>query len=188
MTSILKVDTIQTAAGGTPTAADLGLNVTGSVLQVKQGFMSSVQTGTFGATWTDVTGLTVSITPTSSSSKILVTVDMKGVNDPSTVLRARLLRDSTEVGSGDASGNRPTGFTQMYFGQTAFGQNAPHVQTLSTNFLDSPTTTSQITYKVQVGGDGTGNTYYINRTYRDNNLAVTDTRVSSTITLMEIAG
>ena len=35
MTSILKVSTIQNTAGGAPTAADLGLNVTGSVLQVK---------------------------------------------------------------------------------------------------------------------------------------------------------
>ena len=34
MTSILKVSTIQNTAGGAPTAADLGLNVTGSVIQV----------------------------------------------------------------------------------------------------------------------------------------------------------
>ena len=73
MTSILKVDTIQTAAGGTPTAADLGLNVTGSVLQV-------VSSGAFGST-VNVTstsfvasGHNAVITTTKANSKILVTL------------------------------------------------------------------------------------------------------------------
>ena len=71
MTSILKVDTIQTAAGGTPTAADLGLNVSGSILQV----VSVTKADTFsvsGATFTDITDLSASITPTSTNSKILI--------------------------------------------------------------------------------------------------------------------
>ena len=41
MTSIIKVDTLQKANGATPTAADLGINTTGTVLQVVSGSTSS---------------------------------------------------------------------------------------------------------------------------------------------------
>ena len=71
MTSILKVSTIQNTAGTAPTAADLGLNVTGSVLQVK----SVTKTDTFSlsnSTFADVTGLSVTSTPKASTDKILV--------------------------------------------------------------------------------------------------------------------
>jgi len=78
MSSIIKVDTIQTAAGGVPTAGDLGLNVTGTVLQVVSAEYSTANTTTTSSTYTD-TGLSCSITPTSTSSKILTTVFAVGL-------------------------------------------------------------------------------------------------------------
>lgn len=73
MTSILKVDQIQTAAGGVPTAADLGLNVSGSVLKVSsvksQGWVSTSSTS-----WT-ATGLSISYTPLYANSTLVVAVD-----------------------------------------------------------------------------------------------------------------
>jgi hypothetical protein len=163
---------------------------TGSVLQVVQGFKSDVQTGTFGTTWVDVSGLSASITPVSTTSKILVTIELKVANDNPTVVAARCLRNNTtNIGAGDAAGNRRTGFSQGYFNDAAFGnQSMPGVHHLGLNYLDSPASTSQQTYKVQIGGDSTSLTYYVNMTARDNNTSVADSRVSSTITLMEIAG
>ncbi len=70
MTSIIKVDQIQTASGTTPTAADLGLNVSGNVLQVVVKTSSTVVTQTSSA----ITGfgLSQSFTPKFASSKILI--------------------------------------------------------------------------------------------------------------------
>lgn len=72
MTSIIKVDTIQTAAGGTPTASSLGIG--GTIGQV----VSSTNTTGFTTSSTSFvdTGFDITITPTSTSSKILVTFDI----------------------------------------------------------------------------------------------------------------
>jgi len=73
MTSIIKVDQIQNAAGGTPTAADLGLNVSGSVLQVKSSVVKSniLTTSTSNVS----TGLSVSYTPLYSTSTLVITLE-----------------------------------------------------------------------------------------------------------------
>jgi len=72
MSSIIKVDTLQTAAGGVPTAADLGINTTGSVLQVVQEYVAS--TGGVATTSTAFapSGIIASLTPKFSNSLILV--------------------------------------------------------------------------------------------------------------------
>ena len=71
MSSILKVDQIQLANGNTPTAGDLGLNTTGNVLQVKQAFKTP-DTGA-SSSFADISGMSVTITPSSASSKFLIT-------------------------------------------------------------------------------------------------------------------
>lgn len=75
MTSVIKVDQIQTAAGSIPTAGDLGLNITGSVLQTVH---ASTTTGTSNTTANTIvaTSLSASITPKYSDSKILVMVSV----------------------------------------------------------------------------------------------------------------
>ena len=75
MTSILKVDTIQTAAGGTPTAADLGLNVSGSVLQVVRHTWTT-QTAISTTGLAAVSGSSFSVTPKSSSSTLIMISDV----------------------------------------------------------------------------------------------------------------
>ena len=70
MSSILKVDQIQLANGNTPTAGDLGLNTTGSVVQVKQ--VNWTTTGNSGSTSYVNMGEIGSITTTLANSKILV--------------------------------------------------------------------------------------------------------------------
>ena len=71
MTSILKVSTIQNTAGTAPTAGDLGLNVTGSVLQVKQAIGSTSVQNISSTSFASI-GLSIDITPRDANSKFLV--------------------------------------------------------------------------------------------------------------------
>ena len=165
MTSIIKVDTLQKANGATPTAADLGINTTGSVLQVVNGTI----TGNVGITTSSrVDVLSLSITPKFSSSKILVAVNLSDVgqnNVSSSYGRFTLLRNTTDlIRIGGQIG---------YTGNTASNS----VASCSTSYLDSPSTTSSVTYKIQgqsVTNSGT--------------IEVGASSSISTITLMEIAG
>jgi hypothetical protein len=152
----------------------------GSVIQVVSATKTDTQTFTT-ATYTDITGLSVSITPTSASSKVFITSNITAyAQTGNTQGFIRLVRGSTAIAIGDAAGSRvqattTVGFTNAY-------------QSLSTSFsyLDSPSTTSSTTYKLQVR-DEVGYSVWINRSQNDtDNYA--GGRFISTITAMEIAG
>jgi hypothetical protein len=124
--------------------------------------------------------MSVSITPTSSSSKILVIVSGNATGTAGTsgwILQ--IVRDSTAICVGTSAGNRTPASTG---GATP---DSNWSNTASINYLDSPSTTSSVTYKLQ-GRVGAG-TFYFNRSQND-----TDTtgliRGASTITVMEIKG
>ena len=153
----------------------------GNVLQVVQ----TVKTDTFSTTstsYTDVTGLSVSITPTNSTSKILVMYDVKGSCENIQIAFA-LVRNSTQIYIGDASGNRRRA-SSVVGGIPDPSESNRFPQQGCAIFLDSPATTSATTYKVQaVVNAGTG---YVNRAGddQDENYRA---RVASSITVMEIA-
>lgn len=117
------------------------------VLQVLGALKTDWQTGS-GTTWTDLTSLSVTITPSSSTSRILCLVGV-GVLAGSEAESAnvRLLRDATIVAQGDASGSRT---------RTAMGMRSPNAFTSYAGaglmFIDSPATTSATTYKMQANG------------------------------------
>ncbi len=151
----------------------------GAVLQVVQ----TVKTDTFSSSsssFTDITGLSVSITPTSSSSKILVMYHLMVSPSNSAFPFIRLVRNSTAIAVGDASGSR-TQVTSVSWAVNTAG-NIMDMQSM--NFLDSPATTSSTTYKLQILS--TNGTHTINRDIRDDD-ADYDPRSISTITVMEIA-
>jgi hypothetical protein len=156
------------------------LGVTGGILQV----VSTTKTDTFSlasTTFTEITNLTATITPKSTSSKILVMVSINsGSNQNSVTLIQRLMRNTTPIGVGDAAGSRTQGNTL----RVASSTNTLSVLS-SYQFLDSPSTTSAITYSVQVRGEN-ATTFYVNRTETDNDNAQY-ARASSTITCMEVA-
>ena len=136
----------------------------GSVLQVVNATYGT-ETGSSSSTFAD-TGLTVSITPKFSTSKILVIVDMTGClkQTNNTGLNLQVLRGSTTIATiASASGNTTT-TTQNDFGS------------VSCNYLDSPATTSSTTYKVQFSSQSNN---ALVRICQNNSL--------STITVMEIA-
>lgn len=151
-----------------------------AILQV----VSTTKTDTFtttSGTFADITGLSLSITPTATSSKVLLIVNLFG--DNSTAGQAgfvQLVRDSTAVGVGDTAGDRTratTALSSYAGGNTIYASGA--------NFLDSPNTTSATTYKVQVRV--TGGTGFVNRSFSDTDNSATIRAVSS-ITAMEVAG
>jgi hypothetical protein len=75
MTSIIKVDQIQTLAGTAPTAADLGINVTGTTLQTVQHSWNTTTT-VESSTYIDAAGSSFSFTPKSASSTLLISGSM----------------------------------------------------------------------------------------------------------------
>lgn len=151
---------------------------TGAVLQV----VSATKTDTFSTATTgsyvDITGLSVSITPTSSTSKILIHFHVSV--GPSDILSVQLVRNSTAICIGDA-GN---GF-QATLGGVPSPSNGDKTFPMAGNFLDSPATTSATTYKVQMRNYS--GTSFVNRTVNDTNGAAYNARSTSTITVMEIA-
>jgi len=160
----------------------------GNVVYSPGGIVQTVQTvktdvfSTTSTTYTDVTGLSVTITPKSASSRVLIIGHM-GLGS-STVDRfsvfGRLLRDSTAIYIADAAGNRDRGTFSYQMG----GFEGP--LSLHFCFLDSPATTSATTYKVQIRAESP-QTAYINRGVEaDGDSAVTP-RIVSSITVMEVA-
>jgi hypothetical protein len=93
-----------------------------------------------------------------------------------------LVRDSTAICIGGAASNRPRRTAMSFSGVT----NEGVVDFITITFLDSPNTTSSITYKIQIQCATAGNAY-VNRTHRDQDLTTNDVRIASTITVMEIA-
>ena len=169
-------------------AADLARfandGLSGTVLQV----VSTTKTDSFSAqsaSLVDITGLSVAITPSATSSKVLIMVQCHIVGDNSNLL-LQLLRGSTAIYQGDASGSRGRGSMVGLYdasnGTGAYGAGANHI-----HFLDSPSTTSATTYKLQGAVLDSANTFYIGRTQYDGDNA-NASRVPSTITAMEIAG
>jgi hypothetical protein len=150
----------------------------GSVLQVVQ----TIKTDTFSTTsgsLTDITGMSVSITPSSASNKILVQYSL-GLVQPSSpaVFGVALLRGSTVIGAGATAGSRRlVSSSGIFEGDRGSGQVF--------TFLDSPATTSSTTYKLQIYING-GLTIYVNRSATDLD-NTTYNRTASTITVMEIA-
>ena len=159
-----------------------GANLTGisagKVLQV----VSVAKTDTFtisSGSLADITNLSLNITPSSSSNKVLVYAFLV-VGGSSAHANFVIDRGGTDIGIGDASGSRSR-YT-IASNQDSNG-NQPIQESLM--FLDSPNTTSETTYKIQ--GNNNGATCYLNRTNTDSDNSGYG-RFISTFTLMEIAG
>ena len=151
----------------------------GSVLQVVQGTLATAATTTSG-TLVD-TGLSVSITPTSATSKILVISSvMASKSDGPHSAYFTVLRDSTNLVVPTSPSNRSARFAQIPGDITGMQY---YMSTLNWTWLDSPATTSALTYKVQYNING--GTGCINRTFWDSDQAGA-ARGVSTITVMEI--
>ena len=167
---------------GTASATLDTLGRAGNILQVKQSVKTDTATTTSTNTFVD-TGLSVSITPSSASNKILVIANLSFSAGDRQNIAWRLVRDSTDLYMGDAASNRTRASGAV---RVADHQDAEH-QNCTSVFLDSPNTTSATTYKVMWCRTYSTYAIFMNRAYED-----TDnddrTRVPSSITVQEVAG
>ena len=182
------VDTDMLAANAvTAVKASPGL---GKILQVVQ----TVKTNAFSSnssTLHDITGLSVAITPSSSSNKVLINVALSYGGQNNMYAGINLLRGSTIVAQGDANVSNHRLCT---FGIGGDNNNFDYkVASATYTYLDSPSTTSATTYKLQGQAVGTASPvqyYLLNSPYQGgqvNNNATYVINTTSTITAMEVA-
>jgi hypothetical protein len=145
------------------------------ILQVVSVFKDDAFSMT-GTTFTDVTGLSVSITPQSSSSKIICMGQLNTGVITNQLMFAQLVRGSTAIGNG-TSGNSINALTT-----SGVGANTIAMATVPIFLVDSPATTSATTYKIQIKAGAGGILAYVNRRQND-----TEIGGSSTLILMEVS-
>ena len=151
----------------------------GKLLQVVQTVKTDTWSSSTTTSWVDITGLNVSITPASSSNKVLVNVHISTSNY--SLASFRLVRGSTVIAVGDSlGGNR----IQATMGALSFQRDGNRVNSASISFLDTPSTTSSTTYKLQAWTYS--GTQYINRSYANYNYNYSSSSIS-TITASEIS-
>ena len=191
-------------AGGLPdgsvTAADIesSLDLTGKTVTLPSGtggkilqVVSTTKTDTWStssATYADVTGLTATITPSSTSSKILAfgQIGASAAGNTSGMYFA-LAKGGTIISgaTGAADGNRPRATSVYYPGD--FGSGITNIfNVVPFTYLDSPASTSALTYSIQGRKGPNVVTLYVNRSVLDRNDANFEPRYISTITLMEV--
>ena len=156
----------------------------GCVLQVVFASKTDISSGFSTLAWSD-TGLEASITPTSTSSKILIQAKpCLSWEQGTTKMAAAIFKgsESDPLLRADAAGNRLRAHQGFYINTDSYIPIA-----LALDYLDSPNTTSATTYKIRVSAlDNTGSVY-MNRGSDSDSDATNVARMVSTITLMEIA-
>ena len=168
-------------------AIDAGLDAAGNA-GIGSNVVQTIKTDTFTTTstsYTDITGLSVNITPSSATSKVLVIASMMhtqtstGANDA-----YRLVRDSTSLSLGDTASNRTRATIATSQGRLpGTGQNADNGKVSTLVVLDSPATTSAVNYHIEVSTTGT---FILQATANDADLS-SEYRGTSSITAIEVA-
>jgi hypothetical protein len=172
------LDDLDTAIDNIPVLAGIGSNV---VQAVKTNTQAS---GTGGGGVTTVAGLTCTITPTSASSKLLIIVNWSGATSSGSAgVNVVLLRNATAVGVGGVDGSR----RQVTFGGNGNALSGTVLQSGSGCFLDSPSTTSSVSYTIQIhNAAADSRTLYVNRSAGDGNSNPSGRSITS-ITAIEVA-
>ena len=160
----------------------------GTVLQVVTAEKTNAETiSAIHNTYTDIPNLSLSITPRSTTSRIYLIgqVSYSGQGYIS-YFHFRFLRNSTAVGVGDTAGSRTTGNSGFLQSQSP---DSGSIFTMPLQAIDSPASTSALTYKIQLrqqfGSDAQN--VNINRSTGDGDIAGVPRNISM-LTAMEIAG
>ena len=157
----------------------LGAGTVGQIVSVSK----TDRFTTTSTSYADITGFTASITPQSTSSKVLVISNWCWSSDASPYPKFILLRGSTSINVGDSSGSA----TQVSVGNNtdpAADENAIQQEQLSHHFLDSPSSASSVTYKWQTKTFNSGRTITVGGTATTND--GNKVNVPTNITLIEL--
>ena len=169
---------------GSITSAKLASGVGGKILQVQSvvkqsGFSASASAGSFS----DITGLSVAITMTNASNKVLINFQ-SSISMGSDVNQRgsfRLLRGSTVINAASADGQN----TEQAIFPSLSIQQTSQCTPVAGCFLDTPGTGTH-TYKLQVGAEGGAGTVFVNAA-GSGNTGLTHYKGASSIILMEVA-
>ena len=166
-----------------PDRDQVGLGRIIQVVHVTKTDISSVSTGSSSTDY-DVPGLTATITPSSTSNKILIDAKLSISMTAGYHFTARILRGSTLIGNGDNGSQNSVieGYAHTYNRAT---NGHYKIDQMILFHEDSPSTTSATTYKIQFNTHTAG-TAYINRTHAGQDAHYNGTAISS-IRLMEVA-
>mgnify|MGYP001307929848 FL=1 len=155
MASIINVDQIRNAAGTSAMTINnsVKVNIPGHILQVVNAeSMTRVTTTVTDLTAPTETGLNVTITPSATTSKCLIVINASLQGTGGAYVSGLIKRDSTLIPI--VSGQTNAGLMGYAFNPSSMVSGRG-----SFSFLDSPSTTSAITYKfciTRYGGSGTG--------------------------------
>ena len=202
MVATLKVNQIESVNGNTNISIPTGERIVGTdtgsiaapgtILQVKQAVISDTASSTTGPTWAGLSDFDIAITPTASSSKFLLQLHAV-VGMSYWQVSFRFKRGSTAVGVGDVDSTRQP--SSVTYNSYDFGATSPTdggllygIRPMSSMYLDSPATTSSITYGIDWKGYSTSWAIYLNRSHNNNDSNSYDDRPISTFTVMEVAG
>lgn len=131
-------------------------------------------------TFADVSGLSVTITPSSASSRILLVAALSiGSQTNTTQARFKMLRGSTDILVGAADGSR----TRVQAASNSPGAN--YTSSIALLAVDAPGTTSPVTYNTAWASSSDTNAVYINRSHGDTDAAISE-RGASILVAMEI--
>jgi hypothetical protein len=166
---------------GTVTRDDLATTAKGSILQVVQS--TKTDHVSFASQSYANSGLTVTLTPSSSSSKILCLAQVN-VSWDYTESKAgvSLFRDSTKLHFGDAYGTRSRDTHYIYLGTNNFSP-----WPLPITYLDTPNTTSSVEYTVKIRKLDPNGTIYLNRATDVYDNTVIFSTTASSLICMEVA-
>jgi len=165
-------------------AIDAGLDAAGNA-GIGSNLVQTVLAGTFttsSTSFTPVTGLDVSITPSSATSKVLIVAVVNVSAAAANNIFFQLQRDTTDLIAPTSPGSRRSAWASVMYNFTGVG-SAFLPQTVV--YLDSPATTSATTYSVDVAVES-ATAIYINRSTDDTDNS-TFARGVSTITAIEVA-
>ena len=170
--------------GSKISAADAGsLTAPGMFINAVSACKTDSSSNQSSNSFSDISGLTVTITPKSTGSKILLLCNISlSCSDDATGRSFRCLRNGTHIGGGSDGGRKSVNFfaSPMSTDQNMSG-------TTSWHYLDSPSSTSALTYKIQMTGYNSGVQTWIN-TNMSRGGQVYDDIATSNLTAIEIAG
>jgi len=175
---------VSAVQAGSIQSDDLAAGVGGKVLQVVQNVETSIITENVATNSLSTPFVSASITPSSATSKILITTSLNLGTESGIISFFTLVKDGSAINDfiGDAAGSR-----QRVSGGVDVPPATPGMST-SFTALDSPATTSSITYDVRISHNSSSTrTMHLNRGHSDGDFTGI-ARAASTITLMEIAG
>lgn len=159
----------------------------GAVIQTLSASLTTTFGGTIGSIWTDVTGLSQDIEPVSVDNLVLIRgfISVGATAGGGTLgkVYVRLVRDGTPIDVATSAGSRVA--TTVVGSISVFDQ----MNSACFEFLDSPATTSPVTYKIQIAGAVASTAViYVNRASADTNSSPTYARATSSLTVHEIQG